>query len=641
MIHFAHIKSKRSIQNNMMVVRYLIDAALKVALLFVIAALGGLVCGTGAYSLNKRPVQNNRPIAFQYVESLKTLAPGVDLWEGPVLYFKPGSVPLHLILIEKASQELSLYHYDGAYKLIKRYRCVTGQRHGKKQQEKDKKTPEGIFFNTKTFRDNKITIFGNRAFGLNYPDIFDVFEGNGGSGIFIHGTNRALDSYSSNGCLVMRNSEIKELDNRIDFRLTPVIIGERLPYTFASPKRNFAELTPFLKNAMLPKKYAGRIAEISSLVILGMQERVVVLGDVIINKTAGSKNIRGYSKLYMAEPGASFLVLIKREWREETIPITIAKAAKTRSSKDKARKTRSPKDKTRASISPIQPLEIVTPPPRPSKRPEPVPSNLLTIDKPKVVPPAKNRLTTDSRESVQPKPKPSGRPEPLPSIKPAVVEQPKVKLPTKNRLTTDSRKSVQPKPKPSGRPEPLPSIKPAVVEQSKVKPPQKDLPPLISDTIVSPVSSQPSAPEQHAAKKPAVETSEVAPSAEEQPDEEQIRTLVESWRKAWEEERLDDYMTFYHREFESKNKNRAAWKNYKKILNLRNKLIRVKIADVKLVFTKSSVYVLFRQYYRSDSFKAAGFKLLELKMDKDSWKIYREKMVKSGQVKTTLRRLKN
>ncbi len=599
MIHFAHIRSKRSIQNNMMVVRYLIDAALKVALLFVIVALGGLVCGTGAYSLNKRPVQNNRPIAFQYVESLKTLAPGVDLWEGPVLYFKPGSVPLHLILIEKASQELSLYHYDGAYKLIKRYRCVTGQRHGKKQQEKDKKTPEGIFFNTKTFRDNKITIFGNRAFGLNYPDIFDVFEGNGGSGIFIHGTNRALDSYSSNGCLVMRNSEIKELDNRIDFRLTPVIIGERLPYAFASPKRNFAELTPFLKNAMLPKKYAGRIAEISSLVILGMQERVVVLGDVIINKTAGSKNIRGYSKLYMAEPGASFLVLIKREWREETIPITIAKAAKTRSSKDKARKTRSPKDKTRASISPIQPLEIVTPPPRPSKRPEPVPSNLLTIDKPKVVPPAKNRLTTDSR------------------------------------------KSVQPKPKPSGRPEPLPSIKPAVVEQSKVKPPQKDLPPLISDTIVSPVSSQPSAPEQHAAKKPAVETSEVAPSAEEQPDEEQIRTLVESWRKAWEEERLDDYMTFYHREFESKNKNRAAWKNYKKILNLRNKLIRVKIADVKLVFTKSSVYVLFRQYYRSDSFKAAGFKLLELKMDKDSWKIYREKMVKSGQVKTTLRRLKN
>ena len=525
MIHFAHTKNKRPVQKNWKIVRCLIDMSLKIALLFVIiTGFGGVVCDTDAYSLNKVHVRNNRPLSPEYVESLKTLAPDGGLWEGPVLYFKPGGVPLHLILIEKASQELSLYHYDGAYKLVKRYRCVTGQRHGKKRQEKDKKTPEGIFFNTKSFRDNKITIFGDRAFGLNYPDIFDAFEGNGGSGIFIHGTNRALDSYSSNGCLVMRNSEVKELDNLIDFKLTPVIIGERLPYTFAAAKRDFGELTPFLKNAMLPEKYTGRNAKISSMVILGMQERIVALGEVVIKKTAGSENIRGYSKLYMAGPGANFLVLIKREWHEKTIPITIAKAQK-----------RSSEDKIKTRINPIQPLEIVTPAPTPSERPAPSSASQLTVEKPEATPPEK----------------------------------------------------------------------------------------------------EPSA------KKPEVKTFEIALPAKEQASEEQIKALVESWRKTWEEKRLDDYIAFYHPDFESKNKNRAAWKNYKKILNLRNKLIRVKISDVKVSLAESNVYVLFRQYYRSDSFKAGGFKLLELKMDKDSWKIYREKMVKSDQVSATLRHLKN
>ena len=531
MIHFAPPESKKPIQNNRMVVRYLMNAGLKIALLSVIAALGGLVGYTDAYALKKR----NRPITPQYVESLKALAPDVGLWDGPVLYFQPGSVPLHLILIQKATQELSLYYYDGAYKLIKRYRCVSGQRHGKKRKEKDKKTPEGIFFNTKTFRDNKITIFGDRAFGLNYPDIFDEFEGNGGSGIFIHGTNRALDSYSSNGCLVMRNAEVKELDNSIDIKLAPVIIGERLPYTFAAAKRDFAELTPFLKKAMLPEKHAGTDAEISSLVILGIQERVVALGEVIIKKPSGSANIRGYSKLYMDGPGANFLVLIKREWNEATVPITIAKAKVP---------TRSPKNKTKTRINPIQPLQIVTPAPIPSERPVLSPASQLTIKKPKVIPSGKEQPTIDSQKNVQPEP------EPLPA---------------------DSR--------------------------------------------------------------PAVKKSAMA--------EERIKALVEAWRKAWEEERLDDYIAFYHPAFESKNKNRAAWKKYKKILNLRNKLIRVKISDVKVSLAESNVYVLFRQYYRSDSFKAGGFKLLELKMDKDSWKIYREKMVKSGQVSATLQRLKN
>jgi len=567
MIHFAQLGIIINIHKNKTVVRCLSGACLQMALLSVIIGLGGFVRDTDAHSFEHRPVRMNHPLTPQSVESLKTLAPDVGLWEGPVLYFKPGGSPLYLILIEKALQELSLYRFDGAYTLIKRYRCVSGQRHGKKNKEKDKKTPEGIFFNTKTFRDKKITIFGDRAFGLNYPDIFDEFEGNGGSGIFLHGTNRALDSYSTNGCLVMRNTELKALDNRIDFKKTPVIIGERLPYTFTPSGRDFSELMPFLKNAMLPKKYAGSDSEISSLVILGMQDRVVALGEVIIKKTAGSANIRGYSKLHLAGPGAHFLVLIKREWHEETIPITIASA-----------RTHTSENKQKAKISSIQPLKIVTPPPKLSERPTPPPASQLPI--------AKTEVASSESET--------------------------------DRPTRSSHQDVQPEPEPSQRPALLPDKLPAV-DHPDMTPPEKESP----------------------AKKTAVENSETAQPAKMAATGEQIKTIIESWRKAWEEKRLDDYIAFYHPDFEGKKKNRATWKKYKQILNRRNKRIRVKVSDIKLHFAKSRIYVLFRQDYRSDSFKGDGFKLLELKTDKDSWKIYREKMVKSGKVNAMLQRLKN
>ena len=118
---------------------------------------------------------------------------------------------------------------------------------------------------------------------------------------------------------------------------------------------DFSELTPFLKNAMLPKKYAGSDSKISSLIVLGMQERVVALGELIIAKADRSEKIRGYSKLYLAGPGANFLVLIKREWREEKMPMMVAKAEK-------------PSSKEKTKIKPIQPLQIITPPPRPPKQ---------------------------------------------------------------------------------------------------------------------------------------------------------------------------------------------------------------------------------------------------------------------------------
>lgn len=236
-----------------------------------------------------------------------------EFWNGPILFHQGSNEPVHLILVEKALQKLHLYRYDGGYHLLKSYNCSTGEKNGKKRKEDDEKTPEGIYFNVKEYRDSKITVFGDRAFGLNYPDVFDDLEGNSGSGIFIHGANRGIKPFSTNGCVILSNDDISDLDSRIPIKSTPVIIGERLPYEFKPAANEISELIPFFKKALLPRHYADLKPNFHFITVIGFQERVVVFSEVVIND---AKNLVGFSRLYLSRPANNLLVLIKREWEE-------------------------------------------------------------------------------------------------------------------------------------------------------------------------------------------------------------------------------------------------------------------------------------------------------------------------------------
>lgn len=375
--------------------------------------------------------------------------PDDGLWDGPILYHHPSDKPIHLILLEKSTQKLHIYRYDGHYRRIKTYFCATGERKGKKRAEKDERTPEGIYFNDRTFRDKKITVFGDRAFGLNYPDIFDNLAGNRGGGIFVHGSNRPVAPFSTNGCLVMNNDDIADLDRRVDMKQTPVIIGERLPYRFDVVKRDVSELIPFLKQAMLPEKYAGKSSEFSALTMIGFEDRVVATGRIRI-QDAGTLT-SGTSRLYMAGPGQQLLVLLKREWNEE------------------------------------------------------------------------------------------------------------------KRETIVATKTV--------------AVKKSSMKAASKRPPG---------------------------------------------DKRRVRHLVESWRKAWESKRLNDYIAHYHPAFSSKGKNLAGWKKYKARLNKKYRKISVSVSNVRVRMEGKKAKAYFRQRYRSDTFRSNSYKILEFLKKDRKWKIYRE-----------------
>ena len=142
-----------------------------------------------------------------------------------------GKLPNHrLVVVDKSLQRLMVFQYLGEFLLEQEYPCATGARPGSKQKEGDERTPVGIYFTTHRYKDNKVTIFGDRAIHLNYPNPFDRAAGRKGNGIYIHGTNQKLKPRSSNGCITLRNTDLARIYNLIEEQQTPVVVVEKLKF---------------------------------------------------------------------------------------------------------------------------------------------------------------------------------------------------------------------------------------------------------------------------------------------------------------------------------------------------------------------------------------------------------------------------
>ncbi len=147
-----------------------------------------------------------------------------------------GKVPnTRLVVVDKSRQRLMVFRYMGEFELEYEYPAATGKNPGPKAAEGDERTPVGIYFTTHRYLDNKVTVFGDRAIHLNYPNPFDKAAGRQGNGIYIHGTNGSLKERSSNGCITMRNEDLAKVYHLIEEQQTPVVVMERLQ--LAPPER--------------------------------------------------------------------------------------------------------------------------------------------------------------------------------------------------------------------------------------------------------------------------------------------------------------------------------------------------------------------------------------------------------------------
>jgi len=147
------------------------------------------------------------------------------------LLISPNASPHHVILVEKSSQRLFIYQFDGDYELVATYNIATGENPGDKKVSGDRKTPEGIYFFTKAVGEQYLTsTYGVRAFPMNYPNLMDIRRGKGGNNIWVHGTNEELEERSTNGCIVLGNGDVAQLDSYIKLWNTPIIVETELKY---------------------------------------------------------------------------------------------------------------------------------------------------------------------------------------------------------------------------------------------------------------------------------------------------------------------------------------------------------------------------------------------------------------------------
>lgn len=202
--------------------------------------------------------------------------------------------PIYFILVEKDKQRLRLLKYGGKFKVVAEYPCATGEKAGKKEFSGDSRTPEGVYFITKMYVDRKTTIFGNRAFHLDFPNVFDRNSGIKGNGIYIHGTNKRLKPMSTNGCIVLKNKDLDKLVNFLETEATPVVIVPSIE----AIKRVETEKTgmnrfALAKTLLLPEKIKQDKAEFDCLYLITDGIQTVAIGEFSLSENEYFR-IRGY-----------------------------------------------------------------------------------------------------------------------------------------------------------------------------------------------------------------------------------------------------------------------------------------------------------------------------------------------------------
>jgi len=459
------------------------------------------------------------PEAFPGSKRVQEAPPSVQV---PELVQVPASLlyigeqtPSYALLVDKYAQRLHLYRQEAdGPKLVKTFVCATGENSGGKKSRGDKRTPEGVYFFTRVIESKNLSsIYGIRAFPMDYPNLFDRMDYLRGDGIWLHGTDKPLTPYSTSGCIVLDNRDVAELSQYIRLRQTPIIIEEKILYT------TLKELN-------------------------GERER-----------------FRGYLSEW------------KKSWETKQLDEYMSFYSKNFKSKGQDWKGwRDYKYRLNQQYKTIQ----------------------ITIDPPTILKHNRNVVAAFFQSYRSDRHFNEG---------------------TKRLYFSPEGNDwkiigEEWNPQRGGEaPPPLPEATLVAFLSTKTSPPKPEMAP-----------SQPSAKPLPVPIKPDQDLLQKA---------QEIHAFLASWKESWETKDLDRYMDFYAKSFRGQGKGWGQWREHKKNLNSLYRQIQVSLQDVKILYKNGDVLVSFRQTYRSDGLRSTGQKSLLLKEEGNSWKITRETFSRS------------
>ena len=86
----------------------------------------------------------------------------------------PAKASDYAILVDKSAQKVFVYHWNNLVTPVKVFTCSTGENDGPKTKRNDRKTPEGIYFFTRSIPKKDLgPIYGVMAFPIDYPSPMD------------------------------------------------------------------------------------------------------------------------------------------------------------------------------------------------------------------------------------------------------------------------------------------------------------------------------------------------------------------------------------------------------------------------------------------------------------------------------------
>lgn len=112
-------------------------------------------------------------------------------------------------------------------------------------------------------------------------------------------------------------------------------------------------------------------------------------------------------------------------------------------------------------------------------------------------------------------------------------------------------------------------------------------------------------------------------------DEAVIRTRLDAWRLAWQQQRVSDYLAFYVADFSGDLDSHAAWRQQRNDRISAADGLQIEIADLQVSLQAADqATVTFTQRYRADRHRDVGLKILRLQKVDNEWLIVSEQFRK-------------
>ena len=571
--------------------------------------------------------------------------------EGPlpdaILY--PGDKAGHILVVDKENQMLYLYRHDGQGEvaLERVMSCSTGERKGDKMVEGDKKTPNGFYiFNQKLLPRELSPIYGTLAYPTDYPNFWDKKLGRGGHGIWIHGINKPLVDYDSNGCVELENADIARMEELIHLHDTPLLTYESLslapvdelkqegatvrnfierwrrawaekdhaayksfydPNFVNSDGRSFSGWMTHKEN--VARNYQTITVEVKDLQIYRHRDVIVAVFEQDYRGDGRFTSV-GLKRLYIQKDAAGNYKILAEEFKPlpqrdskkwltaaekkralETPPLMVAKAED---------KTPLPSESSRTSVE--------------------VRSLAETLAKDAAARQPRSDDWDADEEPAAPGSAELSRQEAAARAKAAAEASARATAEAKAKAEADSRARAE-----ARRQAETQAAEARAREEAEAR--DKEAAAAKAAAEAQAQAEAKAAEDRAEARAREAAVREAAESAVDEELKKSLIDLVRQWARLWSDQEAEAYLDLYHPDFyfKSKNMRLAAFKRYKRMLFENTGIIEVEVSDFDV--TKEAggqVRVSFRQNYRSDNVRDLGRKTLTFKQSDGSWKILAE-----------------